>query len=154
MTWCEYAEKQIKGYEGCELHAYPDPATGGAPWTIGYGATGPGITKGTVWTQEQADMDLRARVVSLGAFVDSIVKIVITDEQKAALISFAYNVGKGALKGSTLLRKLNAGDVEGAANEFLRWNKAAGKVMAGLTKRRDGERALFLLGSSFEKAAA
>jgi lysozyme len=93
-------------------------------------------------------------VVALGSFVDSIVKVTLSDEQKAALISFAYNVGQTALKGSTLLKKLNAGDIEGAANEFPRWNKAAGKVMNGLTKRREGERALFLLGSNFETKAA
>jgi lysozyme len=147
MTWCEDAEKLIKGFEGCRLTAYPDPATGGAPWTIGYGATGPKITKGTVWSQSQADLDLRARVEALGTFVDSIVKVPVTDAQKAALISFAYNVGQGSLKGSTLLKKLNTKDTMGASMEFLRWNRAAGRVMAGLTNRREAERATFLQGA-------
>ena len=147
MTWCEDAEKLIKQFEGCRLTAYPDPATGGAPWTIGYGATGPKITKGTVWSQSQADLDLRARVEALGTFVDSVVKVPITDEQKAALISFAYNVGQGSLKGSTLLKKLNTKDTLGASMEFLRWNRAAGRVMAGLTNRREAERATFLQGA-------
>jgi lysozyme len=73
----------------------------------------------------------------------------LTDEEKAALISFTYNVGRGNLDHSTLLKKLNSGDIEGASQEFLKWNMAAGKVMAGLTKRRDGEMAEFLLGANF-----
>jgi lysozyme len=149
MTWQTEATKLIQSFEGCKLTAYPDPATGGAPWTIGYGATGPGITKGTVWTQAQADADLLARVQALGLFIDSEVKIHLTDDEKAALISFTYNVGRGNFDHSTLLKKLNAGDIEGAAKEFLKWNLAAGKVMAGLTKRRSGEMAEFLLGADF-----
>lgn len=149
MAWRELAFGLITGFEGCKLTAYPDPATGGAPWTVGYGATGKGITKGTLWTQAQADDDLRKRIEALGAFVDPEVKIPLTDEERAALISLIYNIGQGNFDHSTLLKKLNARDIEGAAKEFLKWNMAAGKVMAGLTKRRSGEMAEFLLGADF-----
>lgn len=149
MTWCDDAIKLIKQFEGCRLTAYPDPATGGAPWTIGYGATGPEITKGTVWDQLHADQDLLARVQALGTFLDSAVKIPLTDEEKASLISFTYNVGRGNFDHSTLLAKLNAGDIEGASQEFLKWDLASGKVMQGLLNRRQAEMAEFLLGANF-----
>jgi lysozyme len=149
MTWCDDALKLIKQFEGCKLKAYPDPATGAAPWTVGYGATGPMIGPGTVWTQVQADQDLRDRVESLGAFIDSQVKIPLTDEEKAALVSFTYNVGRGNFDHSTLLAKLNEGDIQGAADEFPKWDLAAGKVLAGLVTRRSGEMAEFLLGANF-----
>jgi lysozyme len=149
MTWCDEALKLIKQFEGCRLKAYPDPATGAAPWTIGYGATGPKIGPGTTWTQVQADTDLLERVQTLGAFIDSEVKIPLTDEEKGALVSFTYNVGRGNFDHSTLRAKLNAGDIEGASQEFLKWDLAAGKVMEGLLKRRQGEMAEFLLGANF-----
>lgn len=153
MTWCIDATNLIKQFEGCKLKAYPDPATGAAPWTVGYGATGAGIGPTTVWTQVQADFDLETRVEALGAFIDSECKIPLTDEEKAALISFTYNVGRGNFDHSTLLKKLNSGDIEGASQEFLKWNMAAGKVIAGLTKRRGGEMAEFLLGANFTQGA-
>ena len=82
-------------------------------------------------------------------FQTSMTKVTVKDKavfsrQFAALVSFTYNVGSGALNSSTLLRRLNAGDTFGAANEFLRWNRAGGRVLAGLTRRRREERALFL----------
>src|SRR5579875_1710555 len=149
MTWCDEALKLIKQFEGCKLKAYPDPATGAAPWTIGYGATGPKIGPGTVWTQVQADQDLLDRVIALGAHLDSVVKFGLTDEEKGALCSFCYNVGTGNFDHSTMLAKLNAGDIQGAADEFPKWDKAAGKVLAGLVTRRSGEMAEFLLGANF-----
>jgi lysozyme len=152
MSWIDMAINLAKQFEGCVLTAYPDPASGGDPWTIGYGATGPGITQGVTWTQNQADVDLIARMTAIGARVDSLVTVDITDEQKGALCDFAYNLGVGALAGSTLLKMLNAGNVQGAADQFLRWDMASGKVMAGLEHRRDAERALFILGSNFAGA--
>lgn len=149
MAWQDEACKLIKQFEGCRLKAYPDPATGAAPWTVGYGATGPKIGPATVWTQVQADQDLLDRVNSIGGHIDAVVKTPMTDEEKAALVSFIYNVGTGNFDHSTLLAKLNAGDIEGAAQEFPKWNLAAGKVMAGLVKRRSGEMAEFLLGANF-----
>jgi lysozyme len=146
MTWCDEALKLIKEFEGCRLKAYPDPATGAAPWTIGYGATGPKIGPATVWTQVQADQDLLDRVEALGAHIDSVVKIELSDEEKAALCSFTYNVGTGNFDHSTMLSLLNEGRVEEAGHEFPKWNKAAGKVLAGLVNRRSGEMAEFFLG--------
>lgn len=133
----------IKQFEGCKLDAYPDPGTGGDPWTIGWGATGPGIKKGVRWTQAQADQRLAADVARFAAGVDAVVTKAPTAGQRAAMISFAYNVGLGAFSSSTLLRKHNAGDFEGAAAEFGRWNKAAGKVLNGLTRRREAEAAVY-----------
>ncbi|MEX3935079.1 lysozyme [Paraburkholderia phymatum] len=149
MAWSDDACSLIKQFEGCKLKAYPDPATGAAPWTIGYGATGPKIGPGTVWTQVQADADLQERVTALGAHITSEVRIPLSDEETAALVSFTYNVGTGNFDHSTLLKKLNAGDIQGAADEFPKWNLAAGKVLAGLVHRRSGEMAEFLLGANF-----
>lgn len=146
--WKVTALGLIKKFEGLRLDAYPDPASGGDPWTIGYGATGPDIKKGVTWTQGQADADLDQRVTELGSAVDVNVFSTITENQKAALVSFAYNLGIGALMGSTLLRLINQGDMKVAADEFLKWTHAAGKVMAGLVTRRAAEREVFLQGLS------
>lgn len=138
----------IKGFEGCRLTAYPDPGTGGAPWTIGYGWTHPidgkPVKPGMTIDQETADRLLKTGLVSYENDVLKLVRVKLTKGQFDALVSFAYNVGSRALSTSTLLKKLNAGDIKGAADEFLRWNKAGGKVLNGLTRRREAERALFL----------
>lgn len=138
----------IKGFEGCRLTAYPDPGTGGAPWTIGYGWTHPidgkPVKPGMTIDQETADRLLKTWLVSYENDVLKLVRVKLTKGQFDALVSFAYNVGSRALSTSTLLKKLNAGDIKGAADEFLRWNKAGGKVLNGLTRRREAERALFL----------
>lgn len=134
----------IKQFEGCELEAYPDPGSGGDPWTVGWGATGGDIRKGTVWTQAQADARLQFDIAKFANMVDPLIaNAQTTDNQRAALISLAYNVGAGNLASSTLLRKHKAGDYDGAAAEFARWNKASGRVMAGLTRRRAAEAALY-----------
>ncbi|MET5577935.1 lysozyme [Klebsiella aerogenes] len=138
----------IKDFEGCRLTAYPDPGTGGAPWTIGYGWTlpvdGKPVRPGMTIDQAIADRLLKAGLVSYENDVLKIVKVKLTQGQFDALVSFAYNIGSRALSTSTLLKKLNSGDIKGAADEFLRWNKAGGKVLNGLTRRREAERALFL----------
>lgn len=134
----------IRQFEGCELTAYPDPGSGGDPWTIGWGATGEGIRKGVTWTQAQADARLMQDVTKFANGVNGLLGDTrTTDEQRAAMISFAYNLGVAALASSTLLRKHTAGDYAGAAAEFARWNKADGKVMAGLTRRRAAEAAMY-----------
>jgi len=148
MAWREIAADLIKGFESCRLKAYPDPVTGAAPWTIGYGATGPNIGPGTVWTQVQADFELSQKIEEIGTLIDKIVTVPLTDEEKAALCSFVYNCGGSALQHSTLLYKINAGDIEGAANEFPRWDKAGGHEIVGLLNRRRQERAEFLLGDN------
>lgn len=132
----------IKQFEGCKLSAYPDPGSGGDPWTIGWGATGPGIARGVMWTQAQADSRLAEDVSKFAAGVNAMLAAApTTPSQRGALISFAYNVGLGALKESTLLRMHKDGDYAGAAGQFGRWNKAAGKVLNGLTRRREAEAA-------------
>ncbi|CAM7035717.1 lysozyme [Enterobacter hormaechei] len=135
----------IKEFEGCKLTAYQDSV---GVWTIGYGWTQPvdgkPIRAGMTIKQETAERLLKTGLVSYEGDVSRLVKVGLTQEQFDALVSFTYNLGARSLSTSTLLRKLNAGDYAGAADEFLRWNKAGGKVLNGLTRRREAERALFL----------
>lgn len=131
----------IKTFEGCKLTAYLCPAR---VWTIGYGSTGPHVRKGLTITQAEADQLLRDDLARFEAAVSRLVSVPLNDNQFSALVSFAFNVGIGALEGSTLLRKLNARDLDGAAAQFERWNRADGRVVAGLTRRRQAERALFV----------
>ncbi|WP_340608317.1 lysozyme [Xenorhabdus bharatensis] len=133
----------IKQYEGLKLKAYPDPATGGIPWTIGYGHT-KDVKLGQVITEQQAETFLHDDLQLTYIILESAVKVSLTQGQVDALCSFIFNCGAGNFVRSTLLKKLNAGDYQGAADEFQRWNKAAGKVMNGLTKRRASERQMFL----------
>lgn len=146
VDWLTLCLPLTKASESCQLETYPDPATGGEPWTIGWGATGPSIVPGVKWTQQQADGDLASRLGVIGRQIDSYVLVLLTPQQKAALADFIYNVGAGSFWSSTLLRKLNANDFAGAAEQFLVWNMANGKVMAGLVTRRTRERSLFLTG--------
>ena len=134
----------IKAHEGCRLKSYPDPGSGGDPWTIGYGHTGPEVVPGLTITQEQADEYLRSDVARFEQCVLRAVQIELTDGQFDALVSFAFNAGCKAMAGSTLVRKLNAGDAAGAADEFGKWTKASGRVLPGLVTRRGHERERFL----------
>ena len=135
----------IKQFEGCKLTAYQDSV---GVWTIGYGWTKPvdgkPIRAGMTIKQETAERLLKTGLVSYENDVSRLVKVDLTQGQFDALVSFTYNLGARSLSTSTLLRKLNAGDCAGAADEFLRWNKAGGKVLNGLSRRREAERALFL----------
>ena len=135
----------IKQFEGCKLTAYQDSV---GVWTIGYGWTQPvdgkTIRAGMTIKQETAERLLKTGLVSYESDVSRLVKVGLTQGQFDALVSFTYNLGTRSLSTSTLLRKLNAGDYAGAANEFPRWNKAGGKVLSGLSRRREAERALFL----------
>lgn len=135
----------IKEFEGCKLTAYQDSV---GVWTIGYGWTQPvngkPIRSGMTIKQETAERLLKTGLVSYESDVSRLVKVGLTQGQFDALVSFTYNLGARSLSTSTLLRKLNAGDYAGAADEFLRWNKAGGKVLNGLTRRREAERSLFL----------
>ncbi|MEL6326935.1 MAG: lysozyme [Cyanobacteria bacterium J06626_23] len=130
----------IKSFEGLRLTAYQDAV---GVWTIGYGTTR-NVRRGMQITRTQAEAFLQEDLVRFEQAVNDAVKVPINDNQFSALVSFAYNVGSGALRSSTLLKKLNQGDIRGAANELPRWNKAGGRVLAGLTRRRNAERALFL----------
>lgn len=139
----ELAMEVVKRWEGCELTAYPDPATGGDPFTIGFGATGPGIGPGVQWTLEQAEERLELDLDRFMGGVKERLERFATAEQLAAMTSLAYNIGLAAFGRSTLLRKFNAGDAAGASREFDRWVYAGGKRMRGLERRRADERALF-----------
>jgi lysozyme len=134
----------IKRFEGCRLHAYPDPGTGGAPWTIGYGHTGADVHKGTVWTQEQADHALKQDVTAFGYGVWRLVREFKTNQhQFDALVSFAYNAGLRNLETSTLLKNHIGGNYEAAADQFARWVHAGHSVLPGLVKRREAEAELY-----------
>lgn len=143
MSAKDLAASIIREFEGLSLNAYPDPASGGDPFTIGYGATGPGIRPGVKWSLEQAEARLAADIQRFMDGVSALLKIRPTDSQLAAMTSLAFNVGLSAFAKSTLLRKFNAGDVKGCAKEFDRWVYASGKKMKGLERRRKAERALF-----------
>ncbi|MEO1590268.1 MAG: lysozyme [Cyanobacteria bacterium J06632_22] len=130
----------IKSFEGLRLTAYQDAV---GVWTIGYGTTR-NVRRGMRITREQAEAFLKEDLNRFEKAVNDAVKVPINDNQFSALVSFTYNVGAGALRSSTLLKKLNRRDINGAANELPRWNKAGGRVLAGLTRRRNAERALFL----------
>lgn len=139
----------IKKWEGCYLTAYLCPAD---VWTIGWGSitnpfTGDAIIEGDVIDQKTADAWLQVEIDEKAAFVSDL-GLTLTQPQYDALVSFAYNVGTGALGSSTLLRLLRAGDVQGAANQFDAWvHGNPGEVLPGLVSRRADEKALFLSGT-------
>lgn len=133
----------IKQFEGYSSKAYPDPATGGAPWTIGYGTT-KGVKPGMVITAEQAEKMLRDDVAKFESGVSSLITAPTTQGQFDAMVSLAYNIGLGNFGKSTLLKKHNARCYTCAADQFRVWNRANGKVMNGLTKRRAAERQVYM----------
>lgn len=134
----------LKTFEGCRLRAYPDPGTGGDPWTVGYGHTGPEVVPGLIWTQDQCDRELVYDVARFCEAVEEALTVDVSENEFAAMVCLAFNIGAAAFRKSTLLRLVNEGDMAGAAEQFLRWNRAGGRVMEGLTRRRTAERALFL----------
>lgn len=139
----------IKKFEGCakkrkdgKFEAYPDPGTGGDPWTIGWGATGKDIKPGTVWTQAACDQRLESDLIK---YANGVAKAIgsapTTQNQFDALVSFHYNTG--AIARASLTRKHIAGDFSGAQKGFKLWVKAGGKVLSGLVTRRDAEAQLY-----------
>jgi GH24 family phage-related lysozyme (muramidase) len=139
----------IKSFEGCakkrpdgKFEAYPDPGTGGDPWTIGWGTTGKDIKPGLVWTQAQCDERFDRHVQQFARDVlTALGGAPVTQNQFDALVSFHYNTG--AIFKATLTKLHKAGKYAEAANEFRKWNRAGGRVMAGLTRRRAAEEALY-----------
>jgi lysozyme len=129
-----------KSMESCELEAYQD-ATG--TWSVGYGHTGPDVHEGLVWTPNQAGAALQQDVQTAVKCVNTYIKVALTQGQFDALVDFCFNVGQGNFVGSTLLRKLNAGDFSGAAAQFPVWNKSKGKILPGLVRRRMLEEQMF-----------
>ncbi|QQN75893.1 lysozyme [Croceicoccus sp. YJ47] len=137
----------IKSFEGKELVAYPDPGTGGKPYTVGYGATvgidGKPFRLGQTIDDAMADALFAKDIARFEEAVDDLTGGNATDNQFAAMVSLAFNVGKENFEDSTLLRKHRAGDYSGAANEFARWKFANGKVLNGLVRRRAAEAELY-----------
>ena len=129
----------IKMFEGCKLQAYKCSA--GVP-TIGYGHT-EGVYIGLTIDQQHAEDLLKSDLVRFEAIVRKLLKVTVTQNQFDALVSLAFNCGEGNLAKSTLLKVINEGRAVQAGPQFLRWNKAAGVVVAGLTRRREAEKTLY-----------
>lgn len=142
----------IKRFEGCarrradgRFEAYPDPGTGAAPWTIGWGATGKDIGPDTIWTQDECDARLCRDLERFAADVARAVGDAATSQgQFDALVSFHYNTG--AIARATLTKLHKSGDHAAAAREFGKWVNAGGKRLAGLVRRREAEAALYASG--------
>lgn len=135
----------VGGFEGLRQNAYPDPATGGKPWTICFGHT-EGVRPGDRKSIEEC----KALLISdLAIYANGITKCVtapLPDERFVALTSFAFNVGVGAACKSSVVRLINQGRTRAGCDALLKWNRAAGIVFPGLTRRRQAERALCLKG--------
>ena len=129
----------IKKFEGCELEAYKCAA---GVWTIGYGST-KGVKQGDTISQEDADKLLLHEIKEYETYVNDMVNVDLTQNQFDALVSWVFNLGPANLAASTLLKVLNAKDYEGVPAQSKRWNKAGGKVLQGLIRRREAEALLF-----------
>ena len=129
----------IKHFEGCELEAYKCAA---GVWTIGYGHI-KGVTSNSVITQEQAEQMLVEELNEYEGYINNMVTVPLSQNQFDALVSWVYNLGGGNLKASTLLKVVNSGEFNGVPEQIMRWNKAGGKVLEGLTRRRQAEADLF-----------
>ena len=128
----------VAKYEGTVLRSYRDPVGSGR---AGTGHTGPELKMGETYTRQQCE-EMLYKDLAKHADALSCVRQPLTDGQRAAFVSFAFNVGEGAFCGSTLVRKANAGDIDGACAELSRWTYAGGKQLPGLIKRRAAERHL------------
>jgi lysozyme len=131
--------QMIESFEGLRLEAYQDSV---GVWTIGYGHT-PSYPDQSI-TKEQADSLMASDLARFESKVNGFCGEATTQGQFDAMVSFAYNLGAGALQGSTLLRLHQSGDYPGAADQFLRWDHAGGAVLVGLTRRRKAERQVYL----------
>jgi lysozyme len=131
----------IKHFEGMELEAYKCPA---GVWTIGYGHIKTAV-EGMTITEAEANEMLIEEMVEYENYIINAVDVDLTQNQFDAMVSWVYNLGSGNLRTSTLLKVLNSGDYAGVPEQMLRWNKAGGKVLEGLTRRRQAEADLFIL---------
>ena len=129
----------IKKFEGCRLEAYK---CSGGVWTIGYGHTG-GVTETDTITQDDANKLLQEDVAKFEEYVDDNVIVELNQGQFDALVAWTFNLGPGNLRESTMLKKLNEADYTSVPNEMKRWNKAGGKTLDGLIRRRNAEALLF-----------
>ena len=129
----------IKHFESCKLTAYQDSV---GVWTIGWGHTA-GVKKGDNWTQDEANDILLNDLEKFEGYVNQYVKVPLTQNQFDALVSWTFNLGPGNLKSSTMLTKLNEKNYDKVPSQMKRWNKAGGKVLRGLERRRNAEAAMF-----------
>ena len=129
----------IKKFEGCELEAYQDAV---GVWTIGYGHI-KGVKEGMTITKQQAEEMLLEELVEYENYVLEAVNHQLDQCMFDALVSWTYNLGPSNLNASTMLKVLNAGDYDGVPEQIKRWNKAGGKVLTGLVRRREAEALLF-----------
>jgi lysozyme len=142
----------LGGFEGLRQNAYPDPATKGYPWTVCFGETrthdGKPIRPGMAFTLDQCKAMLIARADEFGSALERCVPSAkeMPATRYVAHLSLEYNIGIGAYCGSSVARLQNAGHPKAACDAMLKWNRAAGFVMPGLTKRRERERAMCLEG--------
>ena len=133
----------LRRFEGLRLNAYRDPRPVGAILTIGYGHTGPEVKRGARITKEQAEALLLADAERAAAEVDARVTRPLTPNQRAALISFAFNIGARKFAQSNVLRLVNANDDAAAVRALLRWCHAGTRVLPGLLARRQAEARVF-----------
>jgi len=129
----------IRFFEGLELNAYQCAA---GVWTIGYGHT-KDVQQGMTISEARANEMLAEELNEYESYINGLVTVELNQDQFDAMVSWVYNLGVGNLKASTLLKVLNAGDYDGVPAQMMRWNKAGGKVLEGLTKRRQAEADLF-----------
>ena len=140
MDYSKQGLALTEGFESCRLTAYQDIK---GIWTIGFGHVGPEVVKGYTMTQNQADSQLVLDLTKAEHAVNTLVTVPLTQGQYDSLVDFCYNCGIGAFSGSTMLKLLNAGQYDDAANEFQKWSHASGVVVAGLLRRRVAEEAEF-----------
>lgn len=131
----------VKQFEGCQLNAYRDIR---GIWTIGYGHTGKDVQPGDYWSQEQADLNLADTLQHVAAAILPRINIEANDYEFSACVCLAYNIGVHAFLSSTLGTLMREGRFRDAANEFPKWDRAAGQEVPGLLRRRMAEKALFL----------
>jgi lysozyme len=146
MKTGERGLKLIKEFEGCKLKAYQCPA---GVWTIGIGSTrysdGSAVKRGQTLANEEAALLLLSKTLASYEHAVNAIKVDLTQNEFDALVSLTYNIGARNLANSTLVKMLKAGDSKAEiAKQFLRWDKAGGKPLAGLTRRRNAEAELFL----------
>ncbi|WP_334473767.1 lysozyme [Arsenophonus sp. PmNCSU2021_1] len=131
----------VQWHEGKRYKPYRD---GGGVLTVCHGHTGKDVTPGEIYNEEECNTLMKQDLLIARSAVERYVTVPLTDLQKAALTSFVYNIGSRAFANSTLLKKLNAGDIQGACDQMRRWKYDEGKVSNGLIKRREVERELCL----------
>lgn len=143
MIYSKQGLDLTEGFEGFSLVPYQDSV---GVWTDGYGNTH-NVVPGQPITQEKAEADLLRNVADAESTVNRLVHIALSQEEFDALVDFVFNLGIGNFASSTLLKKLNARDIQGAIDEFVKWDRAGGVEVAGLLRRRKAEAALFTLGA-------